>query len=36
MEKLASSLQFPCKYTTSGCTLNLTFKDKTDHESECI
>jgi len=35
MEKLASAMMFPCKYVSSGCTLNLHFKEKIEHENIC-
>ncbi|VEL14223.1 unnamed protein product [Protopolystoma xenopodis] len=35
MEKLASSLLFPCKYSTSGCPKSFHFTTKLDHEKLC-
>ena len=36
MEKLASTVQFPCKYSTGGCNAHLLYKDKTEHEDTCV
>ena len=35
MEKLASTMWFPCKYSNSGCSLQLLYSDKPDHEDSC-
>ncbi len=35
MEKLANSLQFPCKYFINGCIENLAFDKKYEHEDQC-
>jgi E3 ubiquitin-protein ligase SIAH1 len=35
MEKLANSLQFPCKYFLNGCIENLPFDKKYEHEDQC-
>lgn len=35
MEKVASTVHFPCKYSTSGCTVTLLHTNKTDHEDAC-
>ena len=35
MEKVASSVQFPCKYCSSGCTVTLPHTEKPDHEETC-
>lgn len=35
MEKVASTVLFPCKYASGGCTLTLLHTDKTDHEDVC-
>ncbi|XP_014675052.1 PREDICTED: E3 ubiquitin-protein ligase SIAH1-like isoform X2 [Priapulus caudatus] len=35
MEKVASSVMFPCKYQSSGCTVSLLHTEKTDHEEAC-
>lgn len=35
MEKVASSVMFPCKYQSSGCTVSLLHTEKTDHEEGC-
>ncbi|UYV67358.1 SIAH2 [Cordylochernes scorpioides] len=35
MEKLASTVMFPCKYSSSGCTLHLVHSDKPNHEKGC-
>ncbi|UYV68356.1 SIAH2 [Cordylochernes scorpioides] len=35
MEKVASTVMFPCKYSSSGCTLHLVHSDKPDHEEGC-
>ncbi|XP_068992057.1 E3 ubiquitin-protein ligase Siah1 isoform X2 [Neodiprion pinetum] len=35
MEKVASNVMFPCKYSTSGCTVSLVHTEKADHEDAC-
>jgi len=35
MEKVASTVQFPCKYSTSGCTATLLHTAKSEHEEAC-
>lgn len=35
MEKVASSVLFPCKYATIGCVAVLHHTEKTDHEETC-
>ncbi|KAJ8299643.1 hypothetical protein KUTeg_023703 [Tegillarca granosa] len=35
MEKVASTVNFPCKYCNSGCPATLLHTDKTDHEETC-
>ncbi|KAF6767919.1 hypothetical protein AHF37_10226 [Paragonimus kellicotti] len=35
MEKLASSVMFPCKYSTSGCPETFHYTSKGDHEAVC-
>lgn len=35
MEKVADTIFFPCKYQTNGCHLNLTHKQKLEHEDSC-
>ena len=35
MEKLASTMMFPCKYSSSGCPASLTHTDKIEHEESC-
>ncbi|CAC5411755.1 SIAH1 [Mytilus coruscus] len=35
MEKVASTVMFPCKYSNSGCPVTLLHTDKTDHEDIC-
>jgi len=35
MEKVASTVMFPCRYQSSGCSLSLLHTDKTDHEETC-
>lgn len=35
MEKVASTVMFPCKYSNSGCPATLLHTDKTDHEETC-
>ncbi|KAK3104126.1 hypothetical protein FSP39_024624 [Pinctada imbricata] len=35
MEKVASTVMFPCKYSSSGCPITLLHTDKTDHEETC-
>lgn len=35
MEKLASTIQFPCKFSSSGCGALLNCTEKTDHEEGC-
>lgn len=35
MEKLATTMMFPCKYSSSGCPASLTHTDKIEHEESC-
>lgn len=35
MEKVASSVLFPCKYMQSGCEATLVYTEKSDHEEIC-
>jgi len=35
MEKVASSVMFPCRYSSSGCTQTMPHTDKTTHEDVC-
>ncbi|KAG0719345.1 E3 ubiquitin-protein ligase Siah1 [Chionoecetes opilio] len=35
MEKVASTVMFPCKYSSSGCSATLLHTDKTEHEDTC-
>ena len=35
MEKVASNVMFPCKYSTSGCTVTMMHIEKPDHEDAC-
>ncbi|XP_022257051.1 E3 ubiquitin-protein ligase Siah1-like isoform X1 [Limulus polyphemus] len=35
MEKVASTVMFPCKYSASGCNAQLLHTDKQDHEEIC-
>ncbi|KAF3705447.1 E3 ubiquitin-protein ligase Siah2 [Channa argus] len=35
MEKVASTLPFPCKYSLAGCLLSLHHSEKPDHEEVC-
>uniref|UniRef100_A0A8D0CSR9 RING-type E3 ubiquitin transferase n=1 Tax=Sander lucioperca TaxID=283035 RepID=A0A8D0CSR9_SANLU len=35
MEKVASTLPFPCKYSSAGCGLSLHHTEKPDHEEVC-
>ncbi|XP_054160776.1 E3 ubiquitin-protein ligase SIAH1A-like [Oppia nitens] len=35
MEKLASSMMFPCKFQLNGCGAHLVCNDKTEHEDSC-
>jgi len=35
MEKLANSVQFPCKYTTNGCKEMMSHDKKYEHEDQC-
>ena len=35
MEKLANSLQFPCKYLVNGCMESLLHDKKYEHEDQC-
>ncbi|KAG8264659.1 E3 ubiquitin-protein ligase siah1b [Homalodisca vitripennis] len=35
MEKVASTVLFPCKYSTSGCTMSLLHTLKAEHEEIC-
>lgn len=35
MEKVASTVLFPCKFSTSGCQVSMLHTDKGDHEEVC-
>lgn len=35
MEKVATTVMFPCKYSTTGCPASLLYTDKPDHEETC-
>ena len=35
MEKVASTVMFPCKHASSGCPITLLHTDKTEHEETC-
>ena len=35
MEKVASTVMFPCKYSTSGCAVSLLHTEKGEHEEAC-
>jgi len=35
MEKVASSVMFPCRYVTNGCNATMPHTDKTSHEDGC-
>uniref|UniRef100_A0AAZ3QD37 RING-type E3 ubiquitin transferase n=1 Tax=Oncorhynchus tshawytscha TaxID=74940 RepID=A0AAZ3QD37_ONCTS len=35
MEKVASTLPFPCKYASAGCLLSLHHSEKPEHEEVC-
>jgi len=35
MEKVASTVLFPCKFSTSGCQFTMLHTDKGDHEEHC-
>ncbi|XP_064634463.1 E3 ubiquitin-protein ligase SIAH1A-like [Lineus longissimus] len=35
MEKVASTVMFPCKFSTTGCPVTLLHTDKTEHEETC-
>lgn len=35
MEKLAVTMMFPCKYSSSGCSTSLLYTDKIEHEESC-
>jgi E3 ubiquitin-protein ligase SIAH1 len=35
MEKVASTVVFPCKYAGNGCASLLLHTEKTDHEDAC-
>nr|AAB94380.1 seven-in-absentia protein homologue-1 [Caenorhabditis elegans] len=35
LEKIANTVRFPCKFSTSGCPLNFHHADKTEHEELC-
>ena len=35
MEKVASTVLFPCKFSTSGCQVTMLHTDKGDHEEAC-
>ncbi|GFG36112.1 hypothetical protein Cfor_03754 [Coptotermes formosanus] len=35
MEKVASTVMFPCKYSTSGCAVSLLHTEKGEHEETC-
>ena len=35
MEKVAVTVSFPCKYSSSGCQVTLIHTEKTEHEETC-
>ena len=35
MEKVASTVMFPCRYSGSGCVASLLHTEKADHEEGC-
>lgn len=35
MEKVATTVMFPCKYSSSGCPVTLLHTDKQEHEETC-
>lgn len=35
MEKLATSIWFPCKYSNLGCCEKLQYKERIEHEDDC-
>ncbi len=35
LEKIANTVMFPCKYSSTGCPLTLVHTDKVDHEETC-
>lgn len=35
MEKVASTVMFPCKYQASGCSVSLIHTEKAEHEEAC-
>ena len=35
VEKIASTVTFPCKYSSTGCTAHLLLADMDDHEKVC-
>lgn len=35
MEKLATTMMFPCKYSSSGCAASLLYTEKLEHEDSC-
>jgi hypothetical protein len=35
MEKVASTVMFPCKYSSSGCPVSLLHSEKVEHEELC-
>ena len=35
MEKVAETVRFPCKYSSSGCTLRMLHGEKKSHEESC-
>ena len=35
MEKVASTIMFPCRYNSGGCAVSLPFSEKTEHEESC-
>lgn len=35
MEKIATTLMFPCKYSSMGCTAQMGHPEKHDHEEAC-
>lgn len=35
MDKVASTVYFPCKFSTSGCQVTMLHTDKGDHEEAC-
>jgi E3 ubiquitin-protein ligase SIAH1 len=35
MERIANSVMFPCKFSTTGCPAIFAHTDKTEHEELC-